>query len=132
MYDLKKARTNRHLHDSVLTPLRHLHPGTFFFWGQACSPLKIGIFDEIRERYPALGKKRLQRFLHAYTSTHRYLSAIVLRAPRVDLDGNITSQITDREVDAAIRTGLKKFPNWDDILSVETRYRNSLMPEAAE
>ena len=79
-----------------------------------------------------LSKKRLHEFLWAYSRSHRYLAAIALRIPRIDLDGSQICLITDRDVEYAHEIGREKFANWDDILAVEARYRNDIFSQAAE
>ena len=132
MNKYKKIRAMRKRNDGILRPLRALHPNTFSHWGNPCNPLKVGIFKDLRDKYPTLSKKRLHEFLWAYSRSHRYLAAIALRIPRIDLDGSQICLITDRDVEYAHEIGRRKFANWDDILAVEARYRNDLFSQAAE
>jgi sRNA-binding protein len=127
-----KIRAARSRNDSILKPLRALHPVTFSHWGNPCNPLKIGISEDLRIQYPQISNKRLHQFLWVYTRTYRYLAAIALRVPRVDLDGKIVGMISDTEYEIAHNRGREKFQNWDDILAVEDRYRQNLLAQAAE
>jgi sRNA-binding protein len=117
-FKYKQMKKARRRNESVMAPLRTLHPGTFFPWGEPCNPLKIGIFEDLLNLYPDIGKTRLKFALAAYTSTYRYLWAIASRIPRVDLDGRIVDQISDRNVDAANEKGMQKFPeSWGKVIT---------------
>lgn len=70
----------------------------------APKPLKIGIFQELAERLnseddenSSLSKTKLRQALRTYTSNWRYLHCIKIGSHRVDLDGNIVSEITEEE-----------------------------------
>ena|SRR5258708_4688886 len=115
------ARLRRN--EEIMSVLRALHPSTFSKWNTFCSPLKIGIYQEILETYPNINKNKLNDALGAYTSTSRYLSALVLGVPRVDLSGKIVGSVSENEIKTAFGFGKAKFKKWDKSLSFEMIHR---------
>ena len=84
----------------------------FFFSAEQEKPLKIGIFHDLLARNselsPTLDKKILKVFLAIYTASISYRAAIITpNAHRIDLDGNTSQPITDKERYRA-KTSVKK------------------------
>lgn len=88
--------------DHLLKVFRTIYPHTFAIWSYPKRPLKVGIFKDLVEAHPTLDKKQLKFFLRGYTSTRRYVGLIAKGVYRVDLAGNISGKITERERDLAI------------------------------
>ena|ERR1700677_4153316 len=126
----KSAASRRRRNEKILTPLRSLHPLAFSEWGAPCSPLKIGIREDILSAYPTMGKGRLNSVLEVHTSSCRYLAALILRVPRVDLDGNAVAEIMDHEVKLADAEGRRRYVNWEKIVAFERQQRRQA--QAAE
>ncbi|GAB3017083.1 RNA chaperone ProQ [Bowmanella dokdonensis] len=78
-------------------------PACFSTEGQA-KPLKIGIFQDLAERLAEderLSKTLLRSSLRHYTSSWRYLHAVVEGAHRVDLDGKEDAVIEKQHAEHA-------------------------------
>src|ERR1700730_17559478 len=56
-------------------------------------PLKIGIDKDIIERCPDINPKRIRWALADYTAGFTYLTAMVYKTDRVDLDGNVCGKV---------------------------------------
>lgn len=71
------------------------------FIGKNKKPLKIGIhknvFADLPKEFTKLEKKHLKKAIQYYCNNIFYLKEIVTGTPRIDLNGNIVSQITDKE-----------------------------------
>lgn len=67
-------------------------------------PLKIGILRDIRAGQHEMSEEELERALRAYTKTNKYLASMVAGAPRVDLNGNPSGEVS--EADAAGAKGI--------------------------
>lgn len=84
----------------VIAYLAERFPNSFFLKGEM-KPLKIGIFHDIvaclhdDEKGQLLSNKQLRLALRLYTSSWRYLEAIVDGASRLDLDGKTCETIDD-------------------------------------
>lgn len=116
--------------EEILSVLRALHPHAFKQWGKCCSPLKIGIYQDILDIYPEMSRAKLQSALRAYTSTDRYLSALVLGIPRVDLTGKVVSSIAADESRIADKEGRQKFFNWKNKIQFEMARRSQTAASA--
>ncbi|MDF2177537.1 RNA chaperone ProQ [Aliiglaciecola sp. CAU 1673] len=87
----------------VIAFLAETFPACFSLEGQA-KPLKIGIFQDLAERLnqdERISKTLLRASLRHYTSSWRYLHAIVEGASRVDLDGNAGDVIEKQHAEHA-------------------------------
>lgn len=87
----------------VIAFLAETFPACFSVEGQA-KPLKIGIFQDLAERLQnddRISKTLLRSSLRHYTSSWRYLHAIVEGASRVDLDGNAGEVIEKQHAEHA-------------------------------
>jgi len=65
-----------------------------------CKPLKIGIFDELKERASSiegLSVSKLRAALRLYTSRLKYLYSVKEGAARIDLDGNESGDSVNAE-----------------------------------
>jgi len=63
-----------------------------------CLPLKVGIREEIFEKYgDEYGRKNLRFVLNKHTSRHRYVRKIAYGGNRFDLDGTIVGEVSDKE-----------------------------------
>ena len=62
-------------------------------------PLKVGIHEDLFERESGIrSKMAIRRFLKCYVSRNIYRKSLSVNADRVDLDGNVSSQILEEEV----------------------------------
>ena len=64
-------------------------------------PLKIGIHIDLKARCPALSERECGAVLHRYVTRTMYLRACVAGAPRIDLDGNMSGEVTAAEAQHA-------------------------------
>jgi len=69
-----------------------------------CKPLAIGIHKQLMARKPDLDKHKLRVALHGHTASSRYLKALTEGAPRLDLDGQPTGQVTAEQQAVAVQT----------------------------
>lgn len=86
--------------------LAELFPACFSVTGPA-KPLKVGIFQELAERLadkPEISKTLLRQALRLYTSSWRYLDAVVEGAARVDLDGQTGDLIDAQQAEHAAKS----------------------------
>lgn len=60
-------------------------------------PLKIGIHRDLFEAFPKADPKVIRLALYDYVQGPKYLSACYDGANRIDLQGNITGQVTRRD-----------------------------------
>jgi ProP effector len=67
-------------------------------------PLAIGIHKQLMERMPDLGKSKVRVALHGHTASTRYLKALTEGAPRLDLDGQPTGEVTVEQQTMAVQT----------------------------
>lgn len=70
------------------------------------NPLKIGIVDDLFNEINALeelpfSKSKLRQALVCFTRRMDYLTALKMRNPRVDLEGNIVAEVTEEEANSA-------------------------------
>ena len=63
-------------------------------------PLAIGILKDVLAERQALEitKGQLQQFFHRYCGKDQYKQALVVGVERVDLEGNVRSTVTEKEV----------------------------------
>ena len=87
---------DKKIQTEVLNVLCERFPRTFFPWGHDCKPLKIGI-DVDLNRVTGIGKRKLNIALARYTSTKRYLEALIRRDDRVDLNGDACGKVSDHQ-----------------------------------
>ena len=79
--------------------LAELFPALF---GAPPRPLKLRIQADIQERAPGIfTRKSLSVFLHRYTTTNAYLTAITKAPGRFDLDGAAAGELSDEHRAAA-------------------------------
>lgn len=69
-----------------------------------CKPLAIGIHKQLLERRPDLDKNKVRVALHGHTASSRYLKALTEGAPRLDLDGQPSGEVTAEQQDVAVKT----------------------------
>ncbi|WP_102795366.1 RNA chaperone ProQ [Bowmanella denitrificans] len=87
----------------VIAFLAETFPACFSIEGQA-KPLKVGIFQDLVERLEneeRVSKTLLRASLRHYTSSWRYLHAVVEGAHRVDLDGKDDAVIEKQHAEHA-------------------------------
>lgn len=72
-------------------------------------PLAIGIHKSLLERLPDLDKAAVRAALHFHTASTRYLKAIVQGAPRFDLDGNASGEVTPEQQTQAVTALRERF-----------------------
>lgn len=79
-------------------PMRDLlharFPKCFADYGERKTPLKIGIYHDLRKACPDLKAKALHYALVDYTGGPTYHHACVVGAPRIDLEGNLVGTVT--------------------------------------
>jgi len=87
----------------TLVFLSSKYPKCFFLDGQV-KPLKIGIFQDLASDLADLepvSKRLLRQSLRHYTSSWRYLAAVKLDVPRVDLAGEEGDTVEQQHADHA-------------------------------
>lgn len=83
--------------------LQHKYPMCFFAEGPV-KPLKIGIFQDLvadLESLEIISKRLLRTSLRHYTSSWRYLGAVKVGQPRVDLQGQDGIPVEQQHADHA-------------------------------
>lgn len=68
------------------------------------NPLAIGIHKQLMERKPDLDKNKVRVALHSHTASTRYLKALTQGAPRLDLDGQPSGEVTAEQQEVAVKT----------------------------
>jgi sRNA-binding protein len=83
-----------------LKGLRHLQEKYPKCFSKPPKPLAIGILKDVLAECQALEITRgqLQQFFHRYCGKDQYKQALVVGAERVDLEGNVRSTVTEKEV----------------------------------
>jgi ProP effector len=67
-------------------------------------PLAIGIHKQLMQRKPDLDKNKVRAALHSHTASTRYLKALTIGAPRLDLDGKQVGEVTAEQQEVAVKT----------------------------
>lgn len=94
-------------YDNIKEALEILYkefPKAFIKEGDA-KPLKLGIFDDIKNRVPnieGLTITKVRAALRAYTSRLKYYYALKNNTMRIDLDGNEVEPVSKEHLDFAI------------------------------
>jgi sRNA-binding protein len=85
------------LYIKVLRHMQGKYPKCF---SKPPKPLAIGILkDVLAERIELeITRGQLQQFFHRYCGKDQYKQALVVGAERVDLEGNVRSTVTEKEV----------------------------------
>ena len=80
--------------------LRHMQEKYPKCFSKTPKPLAIGILKDVLAERQALEITRgqLQQFFHRYCGKDQYKGALVVGAERVDLEGNVRSTVTEKEV----------------------------------
>ena len=93
----KKQMLSFELYLKVLRHLQEKYPKCF---SKPPKPLAIGILKDVLAERQALEITRgqLQQFFHRYCGKDQYKQALVVGAERVDLEGNVRSTVTEKEV----------------------------------
>jgi ProP effector len=81
--------------------LAELHPRCFCRTNRR--PLKIGISEEFMSQHPEMSRHRIKRLLKEYTQSTEYWSTLTAGAPRIDLAGNVASEVTAADEEDAKR-----------------------------
>jgi sRNA-binding protein len=88
------------MHEGV-DQLATLYPLCFFREHELRRPLKIGIREDIIAQHPELQPSVIVSALQNYTRCVPYWRALKAGAPRIDLDGNVSGQVTLEDEQAA-------------------------------
>jgi sRNA-binding protein len=99
-------------------------PATFMRPGMLKLPLAIGIYRDIRNRFPEVKSYDLYVALFDYTRGRTYLLAMFEGAFRFDIDGNNTSTVTAEQAEHA-KTML------DKVIARKGRYRGQRIVQVA-
>ena len=93
----KKRMLSFELYLKVLRHMQEKYPKCF---SKPPKPLAIGILkDVLAERIELeITRGQLQQFFHRYCGKDQYKQALVVGAERVDLEGNVRSTVTEKEV----------------------------------
>lgn len=93
----KKRMLSFELYLKVLRHMQEKYPKCF---SKTSKPLAIGILkDVLAERIELeITRGQLQQFFHRYCGKDQYKQALVVGAERVDLEGNVRSTVTEKEV----------------------------------
>ena len=93
----KKRMLSFELYLKVLRHMQEKYPNCF---SKTPKALAIGILKEVLVERQVLEITRgeLQQFFHRYCGKDQYKEALVIGAERVDLEGNVRSTVTEKEV----------------------------------
>ena len=93
----KKRMWSFELYLKVLRHMQEKYPHCF---SKTPKPLAIGILKNVLADRVELEITRgqLQQFFHRYSGKDQYKEALVVGAERVDLEGNVRSTVTEKEV----------------------------------
>jgi sRNA-binding protein len=93
----RKQMLSFELYLKVLRHMQEKYPKCF---SKPPKPLAIGILKDVLAECQELEITRgqLQQFFHRYCGKDQYKQALVVRAERVDLEGNVRSAVTEKEV----------------------------------
>lgn len=93
----RKQMLSFELYIKVLRHLQGKYPKCF---SKPPKPLAIGILKDVLAEREVLEITRgqLQQFFHRYCGKDQYKQALVVGAERVDLEGNVKSTVTEKEV----------------------------------
>ena len=93
----KKRVLSFELYIKVLRHMQEKYPNCF---SKTPKALAIGILKDVLAERQALEITRgeLQQFFHRYCGKDQYKEALVVGAERVDLEGNVRSTVTEKEV----------------------------------
>ena len=93
----KKQMLSFELYLKVLRHMQEKYPNCF---SKTPKPLAIGILKDVIAECQVLEITRgqLQQFFHRYSGKDQYKEALVVGAERVDLEGNVRSTVTEKEV----------------------------------
>jgi sRNA-binding protein len=93
----RKQMLSFELYLKVLRYMQEKYPKCF---SKPPKPLAIGILKDVLAERQALEITRgqLQQFFHRYCGKDQYKQALVVGAERVDLEGNVRSTVTEKEV----------------------------------
>ncbi|OQW90877.1 MAG: hypothetical protein BWK79_18510 [Beggiatoa sp. IS2] len=98
---------------AILTVFQERFPKTFFNDTTEIRPLKIDIHRDLyavfAEQYP---KKAINRALKIYTKCPDYFNALTLGAQRVDLEGNLSGEVTQEHLEIAENAKAKQQRRW--------------------
>jgi ProP effector len=96
------SKARREHNFAAVRLLAETWPRCFAIDGKRRPPLKIGITEDILAAAPdALTPDELTAALRFYCGNISYLRACVEGADRIDLDGNVAGQVTEREAEYA-------------------------------
>ncbi|CAM4399582.1 MAG: RNA chaperone ProQ [Legionellaceae bacterium] len=72
-----------------------------FIKGEGKKPLKVGIHEDVLayclEHYPTVSRYLLSKAIKMYATGYAYISSIKVGIPRVDLEGNSSGTVTEKE-----------------------------------
>lgn len=96
-----KRRITAEEYQQVSNAFALFFPNCFVFPGTTKRPLKIGIkmdvLTEARAKFPDLSGRQIRGFLARYTSDRSYFLCVRQGCTRVDLQGNFTGFVSERE-----------------------------------
>jgi sRNA-binding protein len=97
---IEPARKQMLSFELYLKVLRHLQEKYPKCFSKPPKPLAIGILKDVLVECGKLEITRgqLQQFFHRYCGKDQYKQALVVGAERVDLEGNVRSTVTEKEV----------------------------------
>ncbi len=85
----------------IVARLAEAYPDTFFTDGRKVRPLAIGLIRpllaEREEKLPDLSARQLRKAIRFYTQAAAYHRAVLDGRERVDLEGNVAGQVTEKE-----------------------------------
>jgi sRNA-binding protein len=93
----RKQMLSFELYIKVLRHMQEKYPKCF---SKPPKPLAIGILKDVRGECQALEITRgqLQQFFNRYCKKDQYKQALIVGAERMDLEGNVRSIVTEKEV----------------------------------
>lgn len=83
-------------YQEILAFLQNQHPDCF---SSPPKPLKLKIHEDLHRLYSGkFSKTIIRKFFTVYCGTKQYKQTLIVGANRVDLAGNVVSQITEEEI----------------------------------
>jgi sRNA-binding protein len=90
--------------EALYEELHQRFPNTFFREPEKISPLKKGIYHDIKAAFPpgTFNTRVLDWTLHRYSYRYVYVRAVAAGKPRIDLSGNPVGVVTEDEQQQAV------------------------------
>lgn len=97
-YKKKKLLMSKDKYQEIFNHFNNKYPKCF---KTEVAPLKIGIHEDLwrNDLDDKITKTVIRKFLHIYSHKKDYKKSMVLGANRIDLNGDIVSSVTEKEIE---------------------------------